>query len=281
MNKIRVILMACLVMILMVISAACSSPSNEQVTSSKAVDEKRILDEIQSRGKIIIGINASAPPFTFRDTDGELTGMTVELGRLIGERMGVEVEFVDMDWAGLIPSLLSERIDLIGDRMSNTLERAKSVAFTDSYLKTGTVAYVRDTSSLSSADDVRGKDLKVGVLLGSIQEEVATEQLPTAEIIPLQTNPDIKSALLSNRVEVALDDEIIAYEQVQQAPDKLKILSGFLVVDTYSFAVRHEDDDLRLWVNLFFEKIKREGEFAKIYKKWLGKEWSPEAQKQL
>src|SRR5690554_5151414 len=94
------------------------------------------LQNIQQRGKVRILINTGVPPFTFIDDSGNPTGLCVELGRLVGEKMGVAVEFVDVDWAGLIPSLMSGRADMIGDRLSATLERAMNVSFSDPYLLT-------------------------------------------------------------------------------------------------------------------------------------------------
>jgi len=53
------------------------------------------------------------------------------------------------------------------------------------------------------------------------------------------------------------------------------------LVDTYAFAVRQGDQDLLNWLNLFFETIKRSGEFGELYEKWLEAEWKPVPQKEL
>lgn len=251
------------------------------VATSSTTVFASIFDEIESRGSVRIGINSGVRPFTFLDYDGNPTGFCVDLGRLIGERMGVEVEFVDMDWAGLIPSLLTHRIDIIGDRMSNTLERAKSISFADSYMLTGTMLYTRKDSGFKSIQELNKEGVRIGAILGAVGESIARTKLPNAEIILFDTTADTTEALLAGRVDAAAEDDTIAYAEVSKVPDRLHVLPGYLMVDTYSFAVRQGDVELLFWLNLFFEQIKRSGEFGQLYEKWLEVPWNPIPQKQL
>lgn len=243
--------------------------------------EASIFDEIEGRGTIRIGINTRTRPFTFRDDEGEPAGMCVDFGNLIAEYMGVKVEFIDLEWGGLIPALLAGRIDIFGDTVSNTLERAKSIAFTDSWLQTGTVVYTRKDAPYKTFADINKKGIKTAVILGAIGEPTARAVLYNTEVIAFDNTTDVTQSLLTKRADIALEDEIIAYAQVDTAPDDLWVMPGYLVVDTYSFAVRHEDVDLLRWLNLFFERIKRSGEFQEIFEKWLEREWTPVPQKQL
>ena len=243
--------------------------------------EASVFDEIENRGSIRIGINTRTRPFTFRGDDGQPAGLCVDLGKLIAEKMGVEVEFVDLEWGGLIPALLAGRIDIFGDTVSNTLERAKNIAFTDSWFRTGSVVYTRKDTPFESIDDVNKKGVKTAVIIGTIGEEISRVILDNTEVIAYDNTTDVTQALLTGRAEIAIEDEIIAFAQVDTAPDKLRVLPGLLVIDTYSFGVRHEDSDLLGWLNLFFERIKRSGEFEDLYKKWLKQEWKSVPQKQL
>jgi len=243
--------------------------------------EASIFDKIESSGSIRIGINTRTKPFTFRGADGQPAGMTVDLGKLIADKMGVKVEFVDLEWGGLIPALIAGRIDIFGDTVSNTLERAKSIAFTDSWFRTGTVVYTRKDTPFKSFDDVNQKGIKTAVIIGTIGEQTARSILDNTEVIAYDNTTDVTQALVTGRADIGLEDEIIAYAQVKTAPDKLRVLPGYLVIDTYSFGVRHEDTELLRWLNLFFERIKRSGEFKEIYEKWLDQKWEPVPQKQL
>ena len=245
-----------------------------------AQGQRSILQEISERGKIIIAINTGVRPFTFRDDKGDPAGFCVDLNRLIGEKMGVEVEFVDLDWAGLLPALLAGRVDMIGDRMSNTLERAKSVAFTDPYFRTGTIAYTRTNTPFTSWQDLNDPKITVGAALGAIGEVLAEEKLPLAQKAVFNSTAEMTEALMAGRIDAALEDDVLAVSESAKAPDKMRVLEGYLYVDTYAFTVRHENPELLRWLNLFFEQIKRSGEFEAIYEKWIGP-WNPIPQKLL
>lgn len=238
------------------------------------------LQDIQQRGKVRILINTGVPPFSFLDENGNPTGFCIELGRLAAEKMGVEVEFVDVDWAGLIPSLMAGRADMIGERMSATLQRAMNISFADPYLLTGTIAYTTDRTDYTHISEIDQPGVRVGVILGTIGEAIAREKLKHAEIIAYDSTADTTQALLAGRCDVVLEDDIVAFNEIKKDPS-MRLIEGYLLVDTYAFAVRQGDQDLLNWLNLFFETIKRSGEFGELYEKWLEAEWKPVPQKEL
>ena len=113
-----------LVIGLMFSVSGCSS--NEEPTGKLAA--------IQEAGKIVIGTNSGYPPYEFydtRDNKKELIGVDIDLGNMIGEELGVEVEWKDMDFDALIPQLMAGNIDIILAGMVDTPERAENVDFTD------------------------------------------------------------------------------------------------------------------------------------------------------
>jgi len=238
------------------------------------------LQEIQQRGRVRILINTGVPPFSFLDENGNPTGFCIELGRLVAEIRGGDGEFVDVDWAGLIPSLMAGRADMIGERMSATLQRAMNISFADPYLLTGTIAYTTNRTDFTHISEIDQPGVRVGVILGTIGEALAREKLKHAEVIPYDSTADTTQALLAGRCDVVLEDDIVAYNEIKKDPS-MRTLEGYLYVDTYAFAVRQGEQDLLNWLNLFFETIKRSGEFGELYEKWLEFEWQPTVQKQL
>lgn len=73
-------------------------------------------------------------PFEFVDENNKIVGFDVDLAMAIGEAIGYEVQFLNLAWEGLIPSLLNKNIDMIASGMSITEERAKQVNFSDPIL---------------------------------------------------------------------------------------------------------------------------------------------------
>ena len=82
-------------------------------------------------------MQTQGPPFSLVDAAGKRTGSAVELAELMAKEMGVKITFLDFDWDGLIPALLSGKADLLVADMTPTLPRAMKVAFTKPYMYTG------------------------------------------------------------------------------------------------------------------------------------------------
>ena len=101
---------------------------------TNSVSAKSLLDEIQERGKIKIGSTLKYPPQMYVDSDGEPAGYDVELMKMLAKDMKVELEVVDMDFPGLIPALLAEKVDMLSVGLVNTPERALALEFTDGYV---------------------------------------------------------------------------------------------------------------------------------------------------
>ena len=90
-----------------------------------------VLDQIKKRGVIKIGTVLQFPPQMYRDTQGQPAGYDVELMKMLADDMKVKLEVVDMEFDGLIPALLSNKLDMISCGLVNTPERALSLEFTD------------------------------------------------------------------------------------------------------------------------------------------------------
>src|SRR5690606_27987763 len=87
------------------------------------------LQDILSAGKVRIGVPIDVPPFGFVDADNEPTGLDVDVAKLIGEALGVEVELQQITGANRIPYLVTDRLDMVISAMGATPERAQQVAF--------------------------------------------------------------------------------------------------------------------------------------------------------
>jgi len=245
--------------------------------ASNALAGQDLLEQIKAKGEIVIGTTLAAPPFAYRDANGEPAGFEIDLMHKLGEYMGVKVRVEDMAWAGLIPALLSKRIDVIGARMSATMERATKVVFAHPWLMTGTFAVARDGKGFKTWEDLNRPDVKVCAIAGAIGAKVAKEKLPKAQLMTLELDGDQLKALKDGRVDAALNDELIVMGFAQKVPG-LTMLEGNIQPDAYAYAVRPDFESYRMknWLDLYFATIMRTGEYGEIYQKWLGKPWQPD-----
>ena len=91
---------------------------------------------VMDKDVIVVGTEGTYPPFEFHDKTGALVGYDIDLFNAVAEKMGKKVEWVDMAFDGLIPALLTNKIDMIAACMSVTSERSKKVNFSDPYVIT-------------------------------------------------------------------------------------------------------------------------------------------------
>lgn len=110
-------------------------------------DSGRVLPEpapVPDEAEILrVGVSSISPPFCYRNGEGDLVGLVLELLQLLADRIGMRLVVTDMDFGLMIPALTDNRVDLIGGCFSITDERARLVRFTDSYYEGGIGALVR------------------------------------------------------------------------------------------------------------------------------------------
>ncbi len=127
------------------------------------------LEEIVKRGELRVAVQTQGPPFSFVDKNGERTGSSVEFCRLMAQEMGVEIKFLDFDWDGLIPALLSGKADMLAGDMTATLARALKVSFTDPFYNTPMVVFAKKGKHFQNLEDCNRPEVKVALLLGSTE----------------------------------------------------------------------------------------------------------------
>ena len=229
------------------------------------------LEEIAQRGELRIACQTQGAPFSFVDKNGERTGSSIELCNLIAEEMGVKVKFLNYDWDGLIPALLSKKADMLAADMTPTLKRAMKIAFTDPYMYTGSVVFVKADSPIKTLDDVKKAGIKIAVLLGSTGENDAKAAFPEAELKTYKGGgPLLINAVLAGHAEVGVNDSsAVKGQSASFPPDSIRILEGQLSKSPLAFAVRYDSPDLLNWLNLFFLHTTLDGRLDKNLDYWV------------
>ena len=231
------------------------------------------VEKIIQRGELRVAVQTQGPPFSFVDKNGKRTGSSVELCRLIGKYMGVKVKFLDYDWDGLIPELLSKKADMLAADMTATLKRALKVSFTDPFYLSKSVIFTKreNAGKFQSLKDCNKPGVRVAVLLGSTGETDAKRLLPRATIKSYKGGgPLLINAVLAGKADVGVNDLSAIRGQMQNFPkNSLYILPEALSAQPLSFAVRPEDTHLLQWLNLFFMWIKNNGQLKQNLDYWV------------
>lgn len=238
------------------------------------------LNAPQTGQPIRVGVDATREPFCFKDASGQVTGLDGELARRIAVKLGRPVEFYDMKFAALIPSLQSGKIDVIISMMSATDERKKSVSFTTPYYKQQTVMLVRANKGdnvVLTLEELK-KDLnnkKIGILEGSIFDVWAQSNLPNARIEHYNIVTDLYSALKSHKVEAILNDTVTTMKTVQEDPS-IKLQQPPLFYREIGVGVKQDNYELAAKINEFIAQATKDGTLAEMEKRWLYSDTTPD-----
>jgi polar amino acid transport system substrate-binding protein len=219
------------------------------------------LDEISKRGVLRVACQTQGAPFSFVDRNGKRTGSSIDLVEMIAKEMGVKVKFLNYDWDGLIPALLSKKADMLAADMTPTLKRAMKISFVDPYMYTGSVVFVKQNSPIKSLEDVQKPGTKIAVLLGSTGENDAKKAFPEAKLKTYKGGgPMLINAVVAGHTDGGVNDgSAVRGQAASFPPNSVRILEGQLSRSPLAFAVRYDSPDLRRWLDLFFLHIKLDG----------------------
>lgn len=191
--------------------------SEQAATISKEAGEDTSLKDIQEAGVIRIGITGGFPPSNYHDgVTGDLIGYEADATRAIMEDIGVEIEFVEMSFSSLLPSLDSNRIDLIMHSMGITEQRAEGYNFTDPYFRSTYGILVHDDSGIETIADLDGKRAAQSI---NTSTGVAAESIG-ATIVPIETVAEAVDLVVQQRADFYLADKTGTLYFLENQPDK-------------------------------------------------------------
>ena len=228
------------------------------------------LDDISKRGELRVACQTQGAPFSFVDRNGERTGSSVDLCNMIAEEMGVKIKFLNYDWDGLIPALLSNKADMLAADMTPTLKRAMKIAFPEPYMYTGSVIFVKQDSPIKTLADIK-PGTKMAALLGSTGESDAKKAFKDIKFKTYKGGgPLLINAVISGHADAGVNDNSAVHSQISNfPPNSVRILEGQLSKSPLSFAVRYDSPDLLRWLDLFFLHISLDGRLENNLDYWV------------
>lgn len=175
-------------------------------------------DQKSSPHILKVATSGDNPPFEFYEK-GQLTGFDIELMQQVAAKIGKTIEFVDMDFGGIIAALQSGRVDAAIAGLTPTQERRKAVEFSDIYYEALPALITLKSVPYSSVEDLQNKIL--GVQMGSTHEKAAQKAIEIGRsltIISLNKIPDLIQDLKAHRVDAILIGSTEAQAIIQADP---------------------------------------------------------------
>jgi polar amino acid transport system substrate-binding protein len=202
------------------------------------------MDEILKRGELRVAVQSQGAPVSFVNKKGERTGLAVELAKMMAADLGVKITFQDYDWKGLIPALLSGKVDMIAADMTPTPQRAAQLLFSRPMFYQETVAVVGKDAPYKTWQEINKEGLNIGATQASSYGDAVKKFMPKANL----------KEFSSGRLEGAVSDLGNVTNFVREFGN-LKILEGVITREPLAFATQANAFHLKLWLDNYVELI--------------------------
>jgi polar amino acid transport system substrate-binding protein len=226
------------------------------------------LDAIKARGKLLIGVTESSPPFSFRDDGKGIVGYDVDLAERVAQKLGVAAAKVPLINAERIAALQQDRVDLIAVGMTRAKKRAKEVDFSYAYLDSPHMILVRKDSGIEHIAQLDDRTLAL-VRSASVDAQLKAA-VPTLRIAYFDTYDAAFAALSAGRVDAFLADKMLVLWFAQRSGHAadFALIADYQLPRTAGFALHKNEPHFLHFVDQTLIDLEASGEAAKIFDKW-------------
>jgi polar amino acid transport system substrate-binding protein len=245
----------------------CTASLRPFATKAEAQDA---VTNIRNRGRLIVGLDIGSNLFSFRDPiTGEITGFDVDIaGEVARDIFGTpsQVEYRILSSADRITALQNDQVDIVVKTMSISCEREELVNFSTEYLAANQRILAPRDSAITQASDLAGK--RVCAVTGTTSLQRIQQIDPPPVIVEVVTWADCLVALQQRQVDAVSTDDSILAGLVSQDP-YLHIVGPSMAKEPYGIGINKENTGLVRFVNGTLDRVRRDGTWNTLYRKWL------------
>ena len=258
---------------------------NKWTNSSKTSSQATSLTSTTSAGqkatpvksKYVIASDSSFAPFVFQNSSNQYTGIDMDLIKAIAKDQGFEIEITNPGFDAAINAVQSGQADGMIAGMSVTDARKETFDFSDSYYTANTILGVKESSTISSYEDLKGKT--VGVKNGTASQTFLTENQSKYgyKIKTFADGSSMYDSLNTSSIDAVMDDEPVLKYSISQGQKLKTPIEGTPIGET-AFAVKKgSNPELIEMFNNGLANLKASGEFQKILDKYLATDSTSES----
>ena len=245
-------------------STAESTASTAETTEAAADSD---LDYIKGKGKMTIGYTVYEP-MNYTDAEGNFTGFDTELATAVCEKLGVEPDFVEINWDTKVVELDAKSIDCIWNGMTLTDDIMANTACTKAYAKNAQVVVMKADADYSSTADLVGKTVVAEA--GSAGESAINddESLSQADYVSKSVQTDCLMEVAAGTADAAVLDLTLATAMIGEGTDYANLaIKDELNAEEYGVAFRKGSDAAEA-VNAAFDELKADGTMQSLADKY-------------
>ena len=259
---------------------ACGSPASESGSEAGTTDStagtadtadveetESDLAYVKDKGSLVIGYTVYAP-MNYTDEEGNFTGFDTELATAVCEKLGVEPEFVEINWDTKIVELDAKSIDCIWNGMTLTDDIMANTACTEPYAKNAQVVVMKKDAAYTSTADLAGA--VVTAEAGSAGETTVQEDenLSQADYVSKTVQTDCLMEVEAGTADAAVLDLTLANAMIGDGTDYADLeIKDELNVEEYGVAFR-KGSDIAAAVNDAFAALREDGTMQALADKY-------------
>ena len=221
---------------------------------------------------LVVGMELKYPPFEMTDAQGQPAGISVEIAHALGAHLGRAIRIENMPFDGLLPSLKTGKIDLIISSMTATEERAKSIDFSEPYLRTGLALLVAKNSPVQGIADLNAAHRTVAVKQGTTGHLYAEANLKKGNVLVLADETSAVLEVVQGKADAFIYDQMSVYQNWKKYAGQTRAMLTPFKAEGWAIGFRKGDDALRGKVNAFLKAFRAGGGFERLGDKYLAEQ---------
>lgn len=249
---------------------ASSSSSSSSASSSSAAEEATEVTLLND-GQLTIITSPDYPPFENIE-NGELEGFEIDLAKAVAEQMGLEPNFVQMQFDTIIPAITAGGQGDVGmSGFSVDPDRAKEIDFTESYyIDDQAVAVMQDSgiTEENAATALNAAGMIIAVQTGTTGEAYVQENFPNATVQGYGNSTDCFAAMQSGQANAVCTNLAVVQRMIDTAYGDAQIVLEYATGEEYAAVVAQDNPELTKQINEALKTLEENGTIEEITNKW-------------
>ena len=222
---------------------------------------------------LVVAMELAYPPFETKDDSGKAMGISPDVARAFAQYLGRDTKIVNTSWDGLIPSLQTNKADMVISSMTITEDRAKVVAFSNPYANSNLAILTNKGSDIKTIEDLNQAGKKIAVKTGSTGFIYASKNLTKAKSIVLADESACVTEVAQGKADGFIYDQLTIYRNWMKNQDTTAaVFIPFQNPEKWGAAFNKDNTALRDQFNTFLAQFQKDGGFDDLSEKYLADE---------
>ncbi|MCW2655509.1 MAG: hypothetical protein QOE41_29 [Mycobacterium sp.] len=228
---------------------------------------------LSTPGTLVVGTLSDAPPSVCINSKGQFTGFDNELLRAVADKLGLRIQFVGTEFAGLLAQVASRRFDVGSSSITTTDARRRTAGFTNGY-DFGYFSVVVPPGSPITGFDKLGGGQRIGVVQGTVQEDYVVNTLHLQPVKYPDFNT-VYASLKTRQIDAWVAPSQQALGAVKSGDQAMIVENTFSLDNFVAWAVAKENQPLIDALNSGLDAVVAEGTWSRLYSEWVPRALPP------